>query len=481
MDGDKPFIHLFKTPGGYYIYDVNTNAIIETQKSTYNYLYAQQKSLKNSINDENDTLIKSIKEKGFLSSKKVKEMLHPENELLKYILSNKVRMITLQVTQQCNLKCEYCVYSGGYLNRGHTNARMSFETAKKGIDFLIHNSMDLDRVNVGFYGGEPLLDFELVKKCILYALEISEGKTVTFSMTTNGTLFTREILEFLSLHDVNIAISLDGPREIHDKNRKFAASGCGTFDKVSKNLEFFRVSYPEYFKNVKFNVVLDRKNDFSCQNEFFSTYEVISESIINALNLATNYSQRQNESSEGYDTKVGYEYFKLFLSKINRLDAQYVSKLVSNHYGSLKTSFVKERQHTRELPYKAHHGGPCVPGAQRLFMDVYGNFYPCERVSESSEVMRIGHVDTGFDLGKVHQILNIGKLTEKSCINCWAFRFCTICAAAADDMVELSADRKQSHCNNVRISQEEALKDYCTLIEFGHSFEDNNGYFVMEG
>ncbi len=478
MDGDTPFIHLFKTLGGHYIYDVNRNAIIKTQKSTYDYL--QQKSLKNSINVEND-LIKTMKDKGFLSSKKVKEILHPEDDLLENSLYNKLKMLTLQVTQQCNLRCEYCVYSGGYLNRGHTNARMSFETAKKGIDFLIHHSMDVERVNVGFYGGEPLLEFELVKKCILYALEISEGKTVTFSMTTNGTLFTREILEFLSLHDVNIAISLDGPREVHDKNRKFAVSGCGTFNKVSKNLEFFRENYPEYFKKVLFNVVLDRKNNFSCIDEFFSTYDIISESIINALNITTNYSQGQIESYEDYDIKMKYEYFKMLLSKINRLDAQYVSKLLFNDYERLKTSFVKERQHTRELPDRAHHGGPCVPGVQRLFMDVNGNFYPCERVSENSEIMRIGHVDTGFDLGKVRKILNIGKLTEKSCKNCWAFRFCTLCAATADDTVELSADKKQSNCNSVRVSQEESLKDYCTLIEFGHSFEDNNGYYVMEG
>ncbi len=481
MEKDKPFIHLFKTPGGYYIYDVNTNAIIKTQKPLFDFLQVGQRDCANNENNDIINAVKKIKEKGFLSSKRIREVSHPTNDILEYHLSNKLKMVILQVTQQCNLRCEYCAYSGNYLNRGHANVRMNLETAKKSIDFLIDNSRDVDSVNIAFYGGEPLLEFALIKKCIHYAKEISEGKKVTFSFTTNGTVFTKEIIDFFELHDASITISLDGPKEINDKNRKFAASGCGTFESISKNLEFFRENYPEYFKKIIFNIVLDRNNNFNCVNEFFTTYDIIKDSTINISGISTNYAKVEIKSSEEYEINLKYELFKLYLNKVNRLDEKYVSKLVTRDYDMLKIKIVKERERTKELPEKAHHGGPCVPGAQRLFVDVNGNLYPCERVSENSEVMRIGHIDTGFNIDKVRNLLNVGKITEKSCRDCWAFRFCTLCAAQADDTKELSPTMKLSNCNAVRASQEQNLKDYCTLNEFGHSFENDSGYILMEG
>jgi uncharacterized protein len=478
MISEQPFVHFFKTPGGYYIFDVNTNAIIKTNQSVYQFLQAGQKSC-----DDNDLInsIEKLKARGFLSSKRVKEMTHPYDEMVEYHLANKLKMVILQVTQQCNLRCEYCAYSGNYLNRGHANLRMNFETAQKCIDFLIANSRDEDYVSVTFYGGEPLLEFELIKKCVQYTKEISEGKTIGFNFTTNGTLFTKEIIEFMEQHDVSIAISLDGPQEMHDRNRKFAVSGCGTFEKISKNLEFFKENFPEYFrKKVLFNTVLDRKSDFSCVNEFFASYDTIKDSLINVSNIAVNYAKFQNKGSEEYNIKLKYELFKLYLNKVNRLDDQYVSKLVFNDYTKLKQSIFENRGRKKELPEKGHHGGPCIPGTSRLFVDVNGNFFPCERVSENSDMMRIGHIDSGFDIEKVRTLLNIGRITAESCTNCWAFRLCTLCAAAADDTKELSPEIKHSNCIAVKHWHDQNLKDYCTLKELGHQFENDTGYFFKE-
>ena len=263
MDYSKPFIHLFETQGGKYIFDVNTNMIIKTKNETFSLL----ERLLNSNNENNNTElfneygnnkdIKKLKSCRFLSSKKVKEIEHPYGDILEYYMSNNLSMVILQLTQQCNLRCLYCTYSGSYTNRTHKNVRMNFETVKKGIEFLIDNSKDKDEICIGFYGGEPLLEFELMKKSILYTKQITEGKETYFSFTTNGTLFTKDIIEFLMLHDVHIVISLDGPKEIHDKNRKFAVSGCGTFEQVVKNLEFFKENYPQ--TKIAFNTVLTGK------------------------------------------------------------------------------------------------------------------------------------------------------------------------------------------------------------------------------
>ena len=488
MQKEKPYIHLFKTPGGYFIYDVNTNAIIKIQESIYNFLEDDQK---NNINNESkydnneykkiiDSITK-LKEKGFLSTKRVKELIHTSSSTLEYILGNKLRMIILQVTQQCNLRCEYCAYSDKYLNRVHANERMDFDTAKKGIEFLIDHSKDVDQVHISFYGGEPLLEFDLLKKCINYAIEIGEGKKVTFGLTTNATLFTKEMIEFFEQHDVNIMISLDGPKEIHDENRKFSVSNKGSFDKILSNLEFFKTNYPEYFKKVSFNIVMDKKNDFDYINEFFNTCEMIKDNMVNMSAISSNYAKFENNSSEDFDTKLQYELFKLYLNKVNRLDVKHVSKLLANEYDMLIKKTIEERELTRSLPDKTHHSGPCIPGAVRLFVDVHRNLFPCERVSETSKVMKIGHLDTGFDIEQVDTLLNIGKITENKCLNCWAFRFCTLCAASADDTNELSSDIKLSNCYKVRVGQEQFFRNYCTLIDLGHSFEDdNNRYFLME-
>ncbi len=480
MNAEKPFIHLFRTPGGYYVYDVNTNVILKIEKEDYKYLSEQQKDTIQSKNSVKNSWVEEVKGRGFLSSKKIKEIIHPSNDLLEYYLNNKVKMITLQVTQQCNLRCEYCAYSGNYLNRSHMNARMTFEAARKSIDFIIKRSRNVESINIGFYGGEPLLEFDLMKKCINYAKEEAEGKNVTFSFTTNGTLFTKEILDFLNANDVVITISLDGPKEIHDKSRKFAVSGCGTFEKVSKNLNFFKNNYPEYFKKVAFNVVLDNKNDFGCVNDFFTAYDVIGDSLIMSSEIEQNYLKSIVEPSEDYYIKVNYEKFKLFLSKLKKLNGKHVSKLIESDYNKLKTRMLDERISTKGLPEKAHHGGPCVPGTQRLFADIHGNLYPCEKASENSEIMRIGHIDTGFNIEKVRTLLNIGELTAKRCIDCWAFRFCSLCAVSADDGTKLSASKKNSNCKGVREDTERQFRDYCTLKEFGCSFENEDVNFLVE-
>ncbi|MFZ5986713.1 MAG: radical SAM protein, partial [Bacillota bacterium] len=265
-----PFIHTFRTSGGDYIYDVNKNTIVKTQKSVYEFLNNLSKdNIKQSLESNTKEVfgaIENLVTEGFLSSNKLSEIVHPMDEFLVDCLNNKVRMITLQVTQQCNLRCSYCVYSDNYQTREHSNRRMDFEIARKGIDFIISHSKDLSHINIGFYGGEPILEFEMIKRCISYAEEKAEGKFVTFNMTTNGTLINEEVIEYFQEHNVSILISLDGPKSIHDKNRVFASNGQGSFDRIIANIENIREKYPEYSKNITFNIVLDPENNFSCIN-----------------------------------------------------------------------------------------------------------------------------------------------------------------------------------------------------------------------
>jgi uncharacterized protein len=466
---ENPFIHLFRTPGGYYIYDVNCNSIIKVSQKIYEFFSSGIDD--SMLSDEEKRIIDKMYSDGFLSSRRITEIVHPQDEVLEYHLERKINMITLQVTQNCNLRCEYCVYSGNYENRGHSGKRMTFETAKKGIDFLISHSSDRNRIALGFYGGEPLIEFELIKKCIEYAEEKAEGKDIIFSLTNNGTLLTDEMIEYFQKHNVSLAISIDGPKEIHDKNRKFASDGSGTFKTIYNNIMHFKKKYPEYSKKILFNMVIDRENDFSCINKYISNDEIFNDSMVNAANLSDFYSKVEIKTSEDFLKNSNYERFKMYLSKLGRLDDSFVSKIVSGEYDNIKRKIDPHRPVQKGLPEKYHHGGPCIPGVQRLFLNANGNFYPCERVSETSEMMKMGNIEEGFDFEKARKILNIGKVNEKSCINCWAIRQCGLCAAAADDLTSFSKDKKNSRCGSQRATTEDVLKNYCMLKEYGHDFD----------
>lgn len=480
LKNQEPFIHLFHTCGSYYAFDVNTNSIIKMGKKNYDLLKLMQKDELQASDDELKPFLERMQHKGFFSSNKVKEILHPATNYLDSYLGTELQLICLQVTQQCNLRCDYCVYSGKYENRSHSKARMSFDTAKKSIDFLIEHSENVERVNIAFYGGEPILEFELLKKCILYTLDAAEGKEVGFNLTTNGTLFTKEIIEFFMEHDVKVMISLDGPKELHNKNRKFAVSGCGSFDQICDNLKLVKENYESFFKNnISFNVVLDGENDFACIDNFFASYDVIKDSMVKASYISENYAKFEMDPKEENDIKTNYEVFKMYLNKLNRMDSQNISKLVQQRYDYIRQELSDARYMTNGLKEQAHPGGPCIPGNLRLFIDVNGTFYPCERVDENSEVMKIGNLEEGFDFEKVKRILNVGQITEDNCKNCWAFNFCTSCAAVADDNGQLSASKKLKKCNIVKYSVERNIKDYCILREHGHSF-DNIDFYIAE-
>ena len=104
-----------------------------------------------------------------------------------------------------------------------------------------------------------------------------------------------------------------------------------------------------------------------------------------------------------------------------------------------------------------------MPGVTRLFVDVNGALFPCERVSEESSIMKIGTLEHGIDPDKVPALLNVGTLTAADCAQCWALRHCDQCAAAADVLTGLSADKKRAFCKASRAGAEERLKDIATL------------------
>ncbi len=472
----EALIFMFETPLKKYIYDTNRNAIIAVSEYVYNFLKKNMKHLNHleMVKDKCHTVNTMIKD-GYLSNNKIQKIEHPATEYLEDILDNKLQTLTLQITQQCNLRCKYCVYSGSYINRRHSDKIMSFDIAKRGIDFLIEHSRNSQILNLGFYGGEPLLEYDLIKQCVNYIQEKAEGKKVTFNITTNATLLNEENIKFFMENNIDIMISLDGPKEIHNKNRVFAANGRGTFDVIVEKLEMIKKTFPNYYGKIHFNSVIDPKMDLNCFNEFFSNSELLKDSLINTNFVSTDYMLEEDEkewSIIDYFDKYEYEKFKMFLSKLGRFDAKNVSKVAEAAFDSMKMALFTMRTNTQNLTNTMHPGGACIPGVRKLFMNIEGDLFPCEKCSETSSIMKIGNIKTGFDIEAVSKLLNVGKVIEDKCKNCWAVRLCEICPVSIDDNGVLSERRKLENCRDILSSRELQLKNYCMLKEFGYDFDD---------
>jgi len=477
---EKRFIHLIHMPYGWYVYDVNRDRILKVGQDVYMYLEAEQhgdQAAMARLLPPVEKKIQTLKDNQFLSCSHPEEMCHPATDNLNTILSKNVEKITLQVTQQCNLRCKYCIYAetNHEGQRKHSINKMTWDVAKAALDFLAEHSYEERAVNVGFYGGEPMLNFTLVKKCINYAKDIFEGKKLTFSLTTNGTIFTPEIVDYLCKHKVSITISLDGPGEIHDKRRVFRDSDRSTFTKVMENFEWIKRDYPEFFDTISISTVLDPSEDYHCMDEFFKTLRVNGDRAMTvAASFADDtYSEEKNIFQDEFIPRMDYELFNVLLSLSGRFSSSKLSAIAKTQYLLLYDKF-ENKVAPSIIPPKSAPGGPCIAGKTRLFVDVFGNLLPCERVSETSECMRIGHIDSGFNLEKAKALINVAQFTSEECKHCFAFWYCSICARQCDNKGCLEAQTKRKNCANSKASVEGDLRSYIAILEIQKALQERN-------
>lgn len=456
---EQPFIHLFRTSMGYYFFDVNTDSIVKVTKDVY-------KKLNEYGENTFDPVIVKMKNYGLLQPNRNRCTKHPETEYIGDYFKRNMNTLVLQVTQNCNQRCSYCIYSEKYDNRSHNNLHMDFEMAKKGIDMILEHSIDAEELYFGFYGGEPLLEKELIRKCMEYIDDTVEGKKVYYNITTNATLLTSDIIPLLVKHKVTLLISLDGPENIHNKNRGFEKKGGNPHGIIIKNLTNLQHNYPKYYKEcVSFNAVLTGKDGFSYIDSFFKDNKLFQNAKVMSTLVSDDYCKDKNKVDEEFDAERLYAAFLNLLTYIGRIKSKN-SKLLETHIEAIddqrKDKIYGEQ---RILPECSHHAGGCVPGIHKLFMTANGNFYPCEKVSESSEICRIGNINKGFNLDKISKLLNIELCTEEECKKCWAYQYCTVCLVNADGLDKISKERILCECKKVKYRVENGFKDYCVCKE----------------
>ena len=461
-------VKLFKTPNAVYSFDVSTSSLREINGRELQRIEASRKGRDSTyIVEDNE----NMENGGNTASNEISEISHPGTRILSTLLDRKVSQITLQLTQQCNFRCSYCIYScdKNTRQRTHSDKQMSIETAKRAVDFLWEHSVDSPSVNVGFYGGEPLLKFDLISEVAEYAKSKFEGKQLTFNMTTNGSLLSPSIIDFLAKNDLNLLISLDGPKSIHDKNRKFK-NGAGTFDLVLKNIRQLKERHPEYWETVHYSMVVDPRNDFEEISSICNYDEIKPENILFTI-VDEEYDGHTAEFSEKYVEQIEYQIFLAYLSYWGIYQGESLSPLIKSKIDSAMADRYKieimSPIHTVDAP-----SGPCLPGIQRLFADVNGNLFPCERVSETSSLMNIGDIYSGFDLEKALRILNISQLTPDECKACWCFRLCGQCAKKADiGNDEFSKEARLHFCQQSKSSAYSKVMEYLMSKEIPHFYK----------
>lgn len=467
-DKNSIIFRTFRTYKNAYVYDRHTNSVVAVSEEEFQELRQVEKGL---MKPEESAAIAKYQKQGMFQPNIVKELRHPQTDIIEHNSERKLQQLILQVTQQCNLRCEYCAYSGIYEgNRTHSSKRMSFETAKKAIDFFFDHSVENSEVAIGFYGGEPLLEFDLITKCVEYIKEKNEGKNILLGMTTNGTLLEGKRAEFLAENRFSIGISLDGSKKEHDACRKFP-DGSGSFDLVMDHVKQLEERYPDYVKDcVKFFTTVNPYMDLGCVLEYFNASDVINNDAILFNNMVSVGLKDEVSYQESYFQVRSYEYIKTLFSMIGKLDRKYVSRLTAESRGRAVRRWKSLHKKTEIGPVE-YQAGPCMPGILRLFVRYDGSFFPCERVNENLDYYQIGSVDDGFYLDRMKNLLNIGKLTEEECKNCWNLRNCIMCS----NQIEFHGNErpckkdKLEVCKRNKRDTEFELYQQCVLREFGYT------------
>jgi uncharacterized protein len=366
-------------------------------------------------------------------------------EQLKYYDENVLlRKFCLEVTEDCNYRCTYCkrTIAKGY--KGHSKNYLSEEKARQGINYYFKKYtgffnklsdekkkllLEILPPSLSWYGGEPFLNFELIKKSADYfkSLPWNEYSINTddlkFSSNTNLSIMNDEILKFLTENRVHLFASLDGPAEEHDKCRVFK-NGKGTFDVAYRNLMKLRNFSEAYFKERVsiLGVYTDRHNhgqcvDFTrnigvlgCQHfpaEYVGTFVTNVESALDDYNNCrekrlADFKKEALAESKNQDIKIEYFANLLPFAKLN-----YDHPTGKN---SLKILIT------------------CPMGFDNLMLSANGEFLICHKVDDS---MPIGDCESGLDFERLidlNQRYN-SAINNDECKNCWIVNFCCVCAA----------------------------------------------------
>ena len=355
--------------------------------------------------------VDQLKKAGMLFSE---DSFEPLQDELKRRSEGIVKALCLHVAHSCNLNCEYCFASQGKYSG--ERALMSFETGKRALDFLIEHSGSRRNLEVDFFGGEPLMNWQVVKDLVKYArsVEKQHNKNFRFTLTTNGMLIDDEVIEFSNREMSNVVLSLDGRREIHDRYR-VDYEGRGSWDRIVPKFQEFvkkRGDKNYYIRGTFTHANPDFLKDIETMLDLGFT-ELSMEPVVAAENDPASLTKEDI-------SVVKEQYEKLALLMLDR---------------------EKEGR-----PFTFYHymidlkDGPCVykrisgcgSGTEYMAVTPWGDLYPCHQFV-GDEKFRLGDVWNGVNnVEMTDEFRTCNVYSRQECRECWARLYCSGgCAANA--------------------------------------------------
>ena len=474
---------LFQTNSHYYFLDTGTGKVARIDKYTHDILSCilESESPASSLQALPDTdeynnafngLKNAIFKEHILSAPVVETLTGDAVLYLDQIIKDGLQNVTLEVTEQCNLRCKYCIYQEDHTEYRKFGAKkMSWETAKAAIDYLKDHSDYTEKPHVGFYGGEPLLNFEIIKRSVEYAKKVFD-KELLFALTTNATLVTDEIAEFFAANGMNLIISLDGPKEMHDANRVFT-DGSGSYEQTRIGIEKLVCAYKKRHCTEKlgFNIVVsgpDYEKDYDIIQHFFDNADWIPEDV-----LFTTSTVDRGPKDSSYvlpQSAEDLEYMR------NAIEPNYEWEKNRRNLPKGKRGLIVDGAidkgmlaiHKRLLLDKPAEkygmNGCCVPGQRRIYVTADGRFLLCEKVGN---IPAIGNVHTGLDAELIRKVYVDDFIAEATqyCRNCWAINLCSLCYVNCYDENGPHFAFRHNSCMSERKYIEENLIRYHTILE----------------
>jgi len=333
---------------------------------------------------------------------------------LKKKTSGVVKALCLHIAHTCNLNCSYCFASQGKYHGDR--AVMSFEVGKRALDFLIENSGTRRNLEVDFFGGEPLMNFDVVKQLVAYArsIEKEKGKNFRFTLTTNGVLVDDDVIDFANRECANVVLSLDGRKEIHDRYRVDYA-GNGSWEKIVPKFQKFVEARggKEYYM----------RGTFTHANPDFL------KDIQQMLDLGfTELSMEPVVTSPDDPSGLTEEDLPIVLDQYEKL-----------------AELMIERDKAGK-PFTFYHymidltGGPCIykrisgcgSGTEYMAVTPWGDLYPCHQFV-GEEKFKLGDIWTGVTNTDIQdEFMQCNVYAHPECRDCWARLYCSGgCAANA--------------------------------------------------
>lgn len=420
-------VHQYKNNGYDIVLDVNSGAVHVVDDIVYDLLEEYQKQNENPdgkiTKEQEDVLVDTFENK--YTETDIREACYEIRELTEqgrlftediyepYIENFKdrptvVKALCLHIAHDCNLACRYCFAGEGeYHGR---RALMSFEVGKKALDFLVANSGTRRNLEVDFFGGEPTMNFEVVKQLVEYGRKIEKehDKNFRFTLTTNGILLNDEIMEFANKEMANVVLSVDGRKEVHDYMRPTRNGQGSSYDIIMPKFKKFAESRNQtnyYVRGTFTHNNLDFSKDvLSLADEGFEQISV--EPVV--APPTEDYAIREEDIKQ-----ICEEYDALAKELVKR-------KKAGNGFNFFHFMIDLE-------------GGPCVAkrlsgcgsGCEYLAVTPWGDFYPCHQfVGEEKFIM--GNVDTGItrtDLRDEFKACNV--YSKEKCKKCFAKFFCS--------------------------------------------------------